>query len=277
MKESCGKWFILNGELKPAEEFDNSLVNKGDSIYEVIRMVGGVPIFFSDHMSRLEGSVRLREKEMLADASALKNDIIRLASSDKRKEINIKLVFNYDIEGTNNYLIYYIDSVYPSPVQYSKGVKGILYFAERKDPEAKVINYRLKSSIHQELVNEGAYEALLVNEQNLITEGSKSNIFFLKGEKLITAPDNIILKGITRKYILQICNEQSIDVVYDCVNADEIGDYDAVFMTGTSPMVLPFNCVSDIFFSANNSIMKKLRELYMQKVEESIRSFKESA
>jgi branched-chain amino acid aminotransferase len=276
MKECCGRWFILNGELRPVEIFDNSLVNKGDSVYEVIRMVGGIPIFFKDHMERLKESVRLRGYEQLADMSTLKNDIIKLSSSEKKKEINIKLVFNYGSD-TNNYLIYYIDSVYPSAVQYSKGVKGILYFAERKDPEAKVINYRLRSSIHQELVNEGAYEALLVNDQNLITEGSKSNIFFLMGEKLITAPDELILKGITRKHILQICKENGIEVIFNCVNADETGNYEAVFMTGTSPMVLPFNCINDVFFNVNNPLMKKLRELYMERVEESIRRFKESA
>lgn len=273
MKECCGKWFIQNGELRPVEAFDNSLVIKGDSVYEVIRMVGGVPIFFKDHMERLEGSVRLRGKEQLAEVSTLKKDIIKLSSSEKKKEINIKLVFNYGSDGTNNHLIYFIDSVYPSTVQYSKGVKGILYFAERKDPEAKVINYRLRSSIHQELVNEGAYEALLVNDQNLITEGSKSNIFFLTGEKMITAPDNLILKGITRKHLLHICKDYGIEVIFDCVNADEIGDYEAVFMTGTSPMVLPFNCINDVFFNVNNPLMKKLRELYMQEVDESLRAF----
>ena len=38
-----------------------------------------------------------------------------------------------------------------------------------------------------------------------------------------------------------------------CVNVDDIKDYDAVFMTGTSPIVLPFYCIDDKFFNVKNS------------------------
>jgi branched-chain amino acid aminotransferase len=273
MKESCGKWFILNGELMPADKFDNSLVYKGESIYEVIRTSGGIPLFFNDHISRLENSIKLQHRNALADQETLKRDIIKLSTSEKRREINIKLVFNYGSEGENNYLIYFIDSAYPTPAQYANGVKSILYFAERKDPESKVLNYRLRSSVHQELVNEGAYEALLVNGNNLITEGSKSNVFFLKGERLITAPDTLILKGITRKHVLDICRETGIEVIYDCVNADDLQDYDAAFITGTSPMVLPLNTIGDIRFITSHTIMHRLRDMFAIRAEESKASF----
>ena len=53
MAECFGKNFILNGELQPAVLFNNSLVYEGDSIYEVIRLINGTPVFFSDHMERL--------------------------------------------------------------------------------------------------------------------------------------------------------------------------------------------------------------------------------
>ena len=62
-----GKNFILNGNLQPAEMFDNSLVYEGDSVYEVLRMIKGSPVFFSDHMERLTTSVKLQKKEFLAD------------------------------------------------------------------------------------------------------------------------------------------------------------------------------------------------------------------
>lgn len=274
MKECLGKWFLLNGDVKHVDEFDNSRVYKGDSVYEVIRLKKGIPYFYKDHMARLENSVKLQGKSMLRSVDEIRDDIVRLAATDKRREVNIKLVFNYGIEGLNSCLIYYIESVYPTEEQYSKGVKGILFFAERKDPESKVINFMLKTSIHQELAETGAHEALLVNDDNEITEGSRSNIFFLKGEKLVTAPDNMVLKGITRKYLLHICSEKGIEVEYKCVDADDIQKYDSVFMTGTSPMVLPFNSVDDLHFSTAHPLLRKLRELYIQKAEESMADFK---
>jgi branched-chain amino acid aminotransferase len=273
MNECYGENFIFNGNLLPAEAFDNSFVYEGDSIYEVIRTIKGSPVFFHDHMERLATSVKLQNKEILADSPSLRKDIIDLIRSDRKKEANIKIVFNYN-NGSDNYLVYFIEPIYPTAEQYKKGVKGILYSAERKDPESKVINHKLRSSIYHKLIHEGGYEALLVNGKKLITEGSRSNIFFLKGETLVTAPDNLILSGITRKYILEICRENQINVEFACVKVDDMLSYDAVFMTGTSPMVLPFNCVDNIFFKVGFPLLERLRKLYIRKAVESIRHFR---
>lgn len=235
-------------------------------------MVNGSPLFFSDHMQRLASSVKLQRKELLADVSALKRDILKLTASDEKKESNLKIVFNYK-NGSANYLVYYIEPHYPTEEQYTLGVKGVLFFARRKDPESKVIDQELRSSINNKLIKEGAYEALLVNENNLITEGSRSNIFFLKNDTLVTAPDNLILSGITRKYILEICREQGIKIDFTCVSADNYSEYEAVFMTGTSPMVIPFYCINDKFFNVRPHLIGNLRRLYIQKAEESVNLF----
>jgi branched-chain amino acid aminotransferase len=273
MNECFGKKFIINGVLNTAELFDNSMVYEGDSIYEVIRVVKGCPLFFHDHMERLVSSVKSQNKMHLADTETIIRAIINLVKSDKKKETNIKIVFNYK-ETSQNYLVYFIESVFPSEEQYKKGVKGILFFAERKDPEAKVINHKLRSSIYHRLIQDAGYEAILVNENNRITEGSRSNIFFLKGETLTTAPDKVVLNGITRKNILDICREKGIDVRFECVKVDKISEFDSVFMTGTSPKVLPFYCIEDKLFNVKSPLIEKIRNLYMLKAEESIRIFK---
>jgi len=273
MNECYGKKFILNGNLQPSEMFDNSLVYEGDSVYEVLRMIKGAPIFFPDHMQRLAMSAKLQKKKVLADIPTLRKDIISLTRSDKKRETNLKIVFNYN-NGATNYLIYFIEPIYPSEAQYQKGVKGILFFAERKDPESKVINHKLRSSIYHKLIVESGYEAILVNENNLITEGSRSNIFFLKGETLVTAPDNVILNGITRKHILEICAENKIKVEFACVNVEELKQYEAVFMTGTSPMVLPFCCIDNNFFNVKVPMIDTLRKLYLRRAEETLSLFR---
>lgn len=272
MKEYCGTHFILNGQLIAADQFNNSLVFSGDTIYEVIRLVRGTPVFFTDHFERLAASVRLSGKRMMADFLSLKAAINLLSGADKRKEINIKVVFNYN-EEAENWLVYYIDSSYPSEEQYRKGVKGILFYAERKDPQSKVLNYRLRSAIHQELASEGAYEALLVNEKNQVTEGSRSNVFFMKEGRLITAPDELILKGVTRKHIIEICTAEGIELQYTCVDADELQQNECVFMTGTSPTVLPYYCINEFFFDVKHPLLQKLRTIYKNRVDDSINRF----
>jgi branched-chain amino acid aminotransferase len=273
MNECFGRKFILNGELRPSDIFDNSLVYEGDSIYEVIRITKGSPVFFTDHMERLSASVKHQGKKMLTDIPALRKAVITLIRSDRMKETNLKIIFNYN-NGTDNFLVYFIEPAFPTSEQYRYGVKGILFNAERKDPEAKVINHKLRSAIYHRLILEGAYEALLVNENGMVTEGSRSNIFFVKGETLTTAPDHLILNGITRKHILEICRKNNIQVEQRCVSINDISEYDVVFMTGTSPMVLPFRCIGDKLFNVGLPLMERLRELYIMKAEESLRLFR---
>lgn len=273
MNECFGKKFILNGILQPAEMFDKSLVYEGDSIYEVLRMVKGTPVFFPDHMERLSASALLQKKEILADITTLLKAILSLTRSDKKRESNLKIVFNYNNDAVN-WLVYYIEPIYPSETQYQKGVKGILFFAERKDPESKVIDHKLRSSISHKLIQEGGYEAILVNENGLITEGSRTNIFFLKGDNLVTAPDHVILNGITRKHILEICFENKIKVELASVNAKDLNDYEAIFMTGTSPVVLPFYCIGNNYFKVNLPLIERLRKLYLEKAEASVGLFR---
>jgi len=271
--ECFGKNFILNSELLPAETFDPALVYEGESVYEVMRMIKGYPVFFTDHMERLERSVKQQQKIPLADRMQLKNDIIRLTKSDRKKETNLKIVFNYD-KGVENYLVYYIEPIYPSDRQYRTGVKGILFNAVRKDPESKVINHKLRSDIYHKLILENGYEALLVNSNNCITEGSRSNIFFIRGRTLYTAPDKTVLNGITRKHIIGICREIGIEVSFKCVNADDLSRFDGAFMTGTSPVVLPFCCIDNRHFSVDHPVMEQLRTNYMSKALQSIEVFR---
>jgi branched-chain amino acid aminotransferase len=222
-------------------------------------------------MERLANSARLKGKDLLAGEPELRNAVRLLLNSEKKSDVNLKVVFNYNV--SRNFLVYLLESIYPTRVQYQSGVKGILYNAERKDPGSKVINQNLRSAIARKLIDEGAYEALLVNENNEITEGSRSNIFFLKNDTLVTAPDSAVLSGITRKHILDICREINLAVKFECVRVEETGEYHGVFMTGTSPIVLPFCCIGEHRYNINYQLTEKLRQLYLQKANDSILLF----
>jgi branched-chain amino acid aminotransferase len=263
MSEYTGKYFVLNGELMPTGLFDNSLVYEGESVYEVMRLHNGRPLFYSDHIGRLKTSLRLQGKVIPEVYNEIQQDIITLSKSEKRKEINLKIVYNFS--KSESRIVYYIEPVYPTRDQYKNGVKGILYFAERKDPGSKVIDHRLRSEIYNKLVLEGAYEAILVNRTNCITEGSRTNIFFIKNEKLYTAPDEMVLGGITRKHILEICREIDIEVIFGAVDANSVSDYESVFMTGTSPTVLPFYCIDNNYFNPDHKLITILRDKYWEK------------
>jgi branched-chain amino acid aminotransferase len=260
-----------NGDLQPTELFNNSMVYDGESVYEVIRLINGYPVFFLDHCERLDNSRKLQKRDLLADSNVLRSGIQKLVNSEKAKDINIKIVFNYYKSG--NYLIYLIHSRYPTKKQYLNGVKGTFCEAERKDPEVKLISQRLRAEILDQLLMENAYEAVLVNKDGFITEGSRSNIFLIKDDIVYTAPDKSVLNGITRKHILEICREKGISVNYTLIPADHLSNYECVFMTGTSPGVLPFYCIDSKSFNPEHKIITELQKNYQKRVVKSIRQF----
>ena len=137
-----------------------------------------------------------------------------------------------------------------------------------------MINHRLRSTIYHRLIATNAYEAFLVDDEGYITEGSRSNIFFVREGKLYTAPDDKVLGGITRKHVIDLCSINGIEIEFRCIALAEIEEYESVFMTGTSPMVLPVKSIDDFEFNVDIPVVNLLRELYSGRVKESLTAFR---
>jgi len=261
MGECYGPLFSIGGEIRESSEFNPLFVFEGESFYEVLRVIDRVPLFFEDHMERLWRSLELKGKPRLASADSIRqwtNSLIGLTDSANG---NLKIVFNFNND-TGRALIYFVEAYYPDEEMYRSGVDTVLYYAERKNPEAKVFNLQMRNAIWRLLVNKGAYEALLVNRANCITEGSRSNIFFIRNNRLITAPDESVLGGITRKHILTICNNTNIRVELRCMPADELENIDSAFISGTSPHLLAIRKIDEKYLKVDNQLLKELYSGY---------------
>lgn len=257
MSECVGKYFIEDGSLKESALFDNTRLYEGELIYEVIRVIDSVPLFFSDHAGRLFDSVKLSGRIPLAGEDDILANIMMLIGSNNICAGNIKICFLYN--GPQGcYMAYFIESQYPDEHMYDRGVDTILFEAERRNPSAKVFNFRLRSTILDILLHKGAYEALLVNRRGCITEGSRSNVFFIRDNRVITAGDKAVLGGITRKYVIRICNSEGVAIDYRCLQEGELQQVDAVFISGTSPQVLPVRTIGSISYNVDHPLLRML-------------------
>jgi branched-chain amino acid aminotransferase len=269
MSECRGRFFIENGEMQETALFDNLCIYEGVQVYEVIRVMDGVPLFFEDHAIRLEESGRLSGYTSLAHKEDILADILLLSQNNGVLNGNVKVVFRYNGEG-NHYLLYFIEAIYPDKSLYREGVETILYQAERRNPAVKLFNYRLRASVLDTLLAKGAYEAFLVNRNGCITEGSRSNVFFVVDDHLVTAGDNHVLGGITRKKVVDICASEGIGIRYRCMESDRLLLVKAVFLTGTSPQVLPVKSIDEVKFPVNHDITATIIRQYSNMVREYI-------
>jgi branched-chain amino acid aminotransferase len=261
MSECIGKYYFDNGELTDSSKFNSIPVYEGDTIYEVLRIIDCVPLFFEDHFERLSESTRLSDKMMLAGAGELKKQIDELCRLNLIGNGNVKISFLYHPEKEIS-RVCFIETQYPRKEMYETGIDVVLYEAERSNPSAKVFNYRLRASVFQALVQKQAYEALLVNREDCITEGSRSNVYFIKGNIIITADDINVLGGITRKYINSICKKNGIELDLRCMPVSELGMIDSVFISGTSPHILPVRSIEKHFYNVDHSLLRQLYRDY---------------
>jgi branched-chain amino acid aminotransferase len=117
--------------------------------------------------------------------------------------------------------------------------------------------------VSQFIRDTGIYEAVLLNDQKEITEGSRSNIFFVDQHKqLVSAPENEILHGITRKYVLEICHREGIKILHQPIPLYEVSRFQSSFITGTSPKVLPVWQLNGVEFRVDHPLLKLIMEKF---------------
>ena len=100
-------------------------------------------------------------------------------------------------------------------------------------------NYMNSILAHQEAINDGYQEALLLDTQGFVSEGSGENIFIVKKGKLLTPALSSALEGITRDTIIKIAQDNNITVIEKNITRDEIYAADEAFFTGTAAEVTP--------------------------------------
>lgn len=261
--EAIENFYIENHQVKSLEEWEDS--GEKEIIYEVLRIVKCKPLFYEEHYKRMVNSCNLAEVELGFTEEEIKVLIEKLVKANKSIEGNIKITYGKE---SKKIKMFYIKHSYPSEEMYSKGVSTILYYGERENPNAKIINQSFRSKVNEKLKETNAYEAILVDRNNLITEGSRSNIFLIKGDCMYTSKVENVLPGVTRTEIIKLAKENNINILEDEIDANDLRKFDALFISGTSPQVLPINKVEDIKFDTNNYLLRKVMKLFSTKVEE---------
>lgn len=272
--EARNKYFKINDSILENNEDDIFEQIITPSIYEVIRVIDGVPIFLEEHLDRMFTSARIINYDMLYSKDQIKESIKEVILKNKVHNQNIKLLGS-KIDDKMVFLVYFVDSFYPPKEYYSSGIKTIIFEHERDNPNAKIQKDDFRKKVKEAMDMNDAFEALLINNDGYILEGSRSNMFFVKDNKIFTAPSNQVLLGITRKYIFNIAEILNIDIVEEAIHMDDIKDLQGAFMSGTSVGVLPISRIDTrVIQSTDNEIIKRLNKAYDELIENYIREEK---
>jgi branched-chain amino acid aminotransferase len=129
-------------------------------------------------------------------------------------------------------------------------------------------NYMNSILAHQEAHNDGYEEALLLDVDGFVAEGSGENVFIVRNGKLYTPDLTAALEGITRDTVVQLAGELGIPVIEKRITRDEVYGADEAFFTGTAAEVTPIRELDrrSIGEGTAGPITKQLQKLYFDVV-----------
>jgi branched-chain amino acid aminotransferase len=216
-------------------------IQRGYSIFDYfLEMEGKIP-FLEDYLDRFYISAERLNMEVPLEREMMKEKIGYLIQQNRLGTSGIKLLltggFSEDLysQSTPNFMILNLP-VKRRPGEFGAGEKLLLLDYTRHLPEVKTTFYLPSIALFPILKEKGAIE-VLYHHNGLISETTRANIFLIKNNKLIT-PSPGVLRGITRKYVLQVVRNLAMIEERE-VKLEELWESDEVFITGTSKHVAP--------------------------------------
>jgi len=264
-------FFSRNGTLLSSTEavipLDNIEYTYGFGVYETVRVVKGEARFLSDHSARLMNSASIINLEHPFTIDTVMQAAEALIEKNEIESCNLKiLLIGSRTKDSANLYIECLAPLYPDRKLYSQGAKAITRQYERFLPQAKTLNMLGSYLAYKEAKSQDAYDALLVNNEGYITEGTRTNFFAIKGNDLFSAPEKDILLGVTRNHVIKVAEANSFKIVERNIKPGELKDYDGAFLTSTSTKIMPLISVDDFTWleipAQTKLLMQKFSEQY---------------
>lgn len=248
----------LNGTLVPPTEAKVSVFDRGflygDSVYEVVRTYGGRPFAMDRHLDRLHASAARIGMELPWDDARIAAEVERTLAAAGNEESYVRIVATRGAGpigldpalAEDPQLLVIVQPIHlPPPEAYERGVKVQLVGVRRNlreaiDPRAKTGNYLNNVLALREARAHGAYEAVMLDAEGRITEGSTSNLFVVQGGRLITPPTEVgILEGVTRGVIFEVARAEGIEVEERHLAPADLLGADEAMITSSVREILP--------------------------------------
>lgn len=286
----------LNGALVPKEEakvsvFDHGFMY-GDGIYETMRAYEGMLFHLDKHLFRLHNSadsISLKLPLPLEKIGAALYDTIK-ANNLRDAYVRVQVSRGPGEIGLDPALCPVPTTVivakqfkdYPAE-HFERGVSLAIVNTRRNHPLAlspsiKGTNFLNNILAKIESIRAGAYEAVMLNWEGYVAEGTISNIFFAKAGVLYTPNlETGILEGVTRGLVLDLARKERIEAREALIPPDQLLQAEECFITNTTVEVMPVTKIDNraIGNGKPGPITGKLRNAYKNEVQKCLKTRKD--
>lgn len=267
----------VNGDFVRDDEAVISIKDRGfrfgDGVFETILVYESVPFQWKWHMQRL--SEGLSSINIPYDVSSIRNIAKKLFRMNHFTNGFLRISVTRGA-GSKGYLPdgiiipTLIMELVTHNVSIEKPVSVMFSNYVKVDPSMLPIKYKLMQGLQSSLARMeaqslGCFESILLNKEGYLTEGSSSNLFWLKDEVLYTPSDECgILRGSIRNFIL---NESGFNVRQGTYTPDVLVKADSIILTNVAWGILPVaEIVDNDYKFAVSDIVVKLRDILREAI-----------
>ncbi len=252
----------VDGVITPTGEARIPVMDRGflygDSVYEVFRTYGGIPLFFDEHWERFENSARLIHLRLQMGKRELTEEIRRTfratGAAEHMRDVYVRYCITRgegpvdlfpDPELANRYVIIVRELLPWREEFYSRGVRLAVSSTRRNpvnalDPNIKGGNYLNNVLGVIEARELGADDCIMLNDAGLVTESSNSNVFFvIDGDIATPAASAGHLRGLTREALRDACSARGLDIVSREISLKDAERATESFITSATREVMP--------------------------------------
>lgn len=251
----------INGDFVPAEEagvsvFDHGFLY-GDGVFEGIRAYEGRVFKLEEHVKRLYDSALAIMLEIPMSQEEMCHAILETLRKNNLSDAYIRPLITRGVGdlgldpnkcSTPTVLIITQEWGAMYGDLYEVGLIGITVTIRRNSPAAlppniKSLNYLNNVLAKIEANVKGGDEAIFLDAEGKISEGSGDNIFVVKDEEIYTPPTLNNLKGITRQTVIELAEDHGYTMKEKDLGLFDIYTADEIFVTGTAAEVAPINTI----------------------------------
>jgi branched-chain amino acid aminotransferase len=286
------KYIWMDGEMKPWNEAKVHILTHtlhyGNAVFEGTRAYQtskGLAIFkLKEHVTRLYNSAKIvaiepnREFDEVYQAHI---DILKVNDFNENVYIRPLIYLGYGAMGiyhknapVNTAIAAWEWGAYLGDEGLENGIKCCTSSITRNPNRSTfgkakaAANYLNSQMAKFEAVENGFDEALMLDENGFMAEGTGECLFIVRDGKLISPPNDNSLESITQAAVIELAKDMGIEVIRRNITRDEIYISDEVFLTGTAAEVTPVNSLDHrvIGNGKRGEMTKKLQEAYFDVV-----------
>lgn len=273
---NIGTYCTLNGEKVAFDAPEASrlfIPTEEITYYESVRFQQGILLFWEDHMQRLQKSVEAKE-DFPIDPDTYHFAAESMIWESGMSDGNIRVVITKSL-----WLVYLSNMTYPTAEMYKNGIVTTNLQWERVEPHVKVFRGDYKKAVAEASSRKTPfgmpYEVILSGKDGKLVEGGRSNFFVMYKDTVYSPSEDLILIGITRKYVKNAIAEAGLSLEEGSFSLEELVRMEteeddgppelALFVTSSPFDILPVYSVEDYAFrSSECPNLIKLMDCYQK-------------